>query len=115
MSEVNDKLESMNKNLIEIGNFEQREFKSKIFSLNTRVGKISKFSSHILENEELRNRQLHSLEAIEGKVTQLLQQVNITIDAFFQNNEQLDFKTYLEKINELSMLLSYQIVLVSLL
>lgn len=115
MSEVNDKLESMNKNLIEIGDFQQREFKSKIFSLIARVGKISKFSSNILENEELRNRKLHSLDAIEGKVTQLLQQVNITIDELSQNNEQLDFKTYSGKIDEFNMLLGYQKVLVSLL
>ncbi|MCS5465282.1 hypothetical protein NWO25_16360 [Enterococcus lactis] len=80
MSEVNDKLQTMNKSISEIGDFQQREFKSKIFSLITRVGKISKFSSDILENDELRNRMLHSLDSIEGEVTQLLQQVNITID-----------------------------------
>ena len=50
MSEVNDKLQTMNKSISEIGDFQQREFKSKIFSLITRVGKISKFSSDILEN-----------------------------------------------------------------
>ena len=115
MSEVNDKLESMNKNLIEIGGFQQREFKSKIFSLIARVGKISKFSSDILENEELRNRKLHSLDSIEGKVIQLLQQVNITIDELSPNNEQLDFKTYSEKISEINTLLGYQKILVSLL
>ena len=49
MSEVNDKLQTMNKSISEIGDFQQREFKSKIFSLITRVGKISKFSSDILE------------------------------------------------------------------
>ncbi|MFZ2256802.1 MAG: topoisomerase IV [Clostridiaceae bacterium] len=115
MSEVNDKLESMNKNISEIGDFQQREFKSKIFSLIARVGKISKFSSDILENDELRNRKLHSLDSIEGEVTQLLQQVNITIDEMSPNNVSLDFKMYSEKINELNTLLSYQKVLVSLL
>lgn len=115
MSEVNDKLKSMNKNLTEIGDFQQREFKSKIFSLIARVGKISKFSSDIIENEELRNRQLHSLDSIEGKVIQLLQQVNITIDELSSNNEKLDFKTYSEKIHELNTLFNYQKVLVSLL
>ena len=115
MSEVNDKLESMNKNISEIGDFQQREFKSKIFSLIARVGKISKFSSDILENDELRNRKLHSLDSIEGEVTQLLQQVNITIDEMTLNNVPLDFKMYSEKINELNTLLSYQKVLVSLL
>jgi len=115
MSEVNDKLETMNKNISEISDFQQREFKSKIFSLIARVGKISKFSFDILENDELRNRKLHSLDAIEGEVTQLLQQVNITIDEISQNNVQLDLKMYSEKMNEFNTLLSYQKVLVSLL
>ncbi|HFU9602871.1 TPA: topoisomerase IV, partial [Streptococcus agalactiae] len=115
MSEVNDKLQTMNKSISEIGDFQQREFKSKIFSLITRVGKISKFSSDILENDELRNRMLHSLDSIEGEVTQLLQQVNITIDDLSTHNKQIDFKTYSEKINEFNKLVTYQKVLVSLL
>lgn len=115
ISEVNDKLETMNKNINEIGDFQQREFKSKIFSLIARVGKISKFSSEILENDELRNRMLHLLDSTEGEVTQLLQQVNITIDELSPHNEQIDFKTYSEKINEFNKLLNYQKVLVSLL
>ncbi|KST82867.1 hypothetical protein LK337_1921 [Lactococcus lactis subsp. lactis] len=115
MSEVNDKLESMNKNISEISDFQQREFKSKIISLIARVGKISKFSSDILENEELRNRKLHSLDNIEGEVTQLLQQVNITIDELSQSNEQIDFKSYSERIDEFNKLLGFQKVLVSLL
>ncbi|MDG6143955.1 topoisomerase IV [Lactococcus formosensis] len=115
MSEVNDRLETMNKNISEISDFQQREFKSKIFSLIARVGKISKFSFDILENDELRNRKLHSLDAIEGEVTQLLQQVNITIDEISQNNVQLDLKMYSEKMNEFNTLLSYQKVLASLL
>ncbi|HGJ6010405.1 TPA: topoisomerase IV, partial [Streptococcus pneumoniae] len=115
MSEVNDKLQTMNKSISEIGDFQQREFKSKIFSLITRVGKISKFSSDILENDELRNRMLHSLDSIEGEVTQLLQQVNITIDDLSTHNKQIDFKTYSEKINEFNKLVTYQEVLVSLL
>ncbi|MGV7733165.1 hypothetical protein PJJ93_28845, partial [Mycobacterium kansasii] len=78
-------------------------------------GKISKFSSDILENEELRNRKLHSLDNIEGEVTQLLQQVNITIDELSQSNEQIDFKSYSERIDEFNKLLGFQKVLVSLL
>lgn len=115
MSEVNDKLQTMNKSISEIGDFQQREFKSKIFSLITRVGKISKFSSDILENDELRNRMLHSLDSIEGEVTQLLQQVNITIDDLSTHNKQIDFKTYSEKVNEFKKLITYQKLLVSLL
>ena len=45
-----------------------------------------------LENDELRNRMLHSLDSIEGEVTQLLQQVNITIDDLSTHNKQIDFK-----------------------
>ncbi len=37
---------------------------------------------------------LHSLDSIEGEVTQLLQQVNITIDDLSTHNKQIDFKTY---------------------
>ena len=66
-------------------------------------------------NLALRNRKLHSLDNIEGEVTQLLQQVNITIDELSQSNEQIDFKSYSERIDEFNKLLGFQKVLVSLL
>lgn len=115
MSEVNNKLETMNKNISEISDFQEREFKSKIFSLIARVGKISKFSSDILENEELRKRKLYSLDIIEGESVQLLQQVNLTIEELSQNDDLIDYKTYEKKLDMLSIQISYQKILISLL
>lgn len=114
MSEVNSKLEDMNQNINKIGDFQQREFKSRILSLISRVGETSKFSSEILENGELRNRKLQSLDNMQGEVTQLLQQVNMTIDEITQDKK-INFAEYQVKVEEFDKLIRYQQILISVL
>ena len=115
MSEINLKLETMSKNVSKISDFQDREFKSRILSLIARVGKISNFSSEIIESDDLRNRKLHTLDDLEGEGTQLLQQVNLTIDEIIKKNQKPDFREYQEKVDDFRVLAEYQQMLMSIL
>lgn len=94
MAEVNAKLETLNHGISKIGEFQEREFKSRIMSLLPRVAKITKFSSEILASEELRTRKLQQLDSLEGEATQLLQQVNLAINELSRKNSEISYQRY---------------------
>ncbi len=115
MTEISSKLEIIGNNISQISNFQNREFKSRILSLIARVEKISNYSVEILENNDLRNRKLQTLDDLEGEGTQLLQQVNLTISELINKNHELDYKTYQVKVDEFCILAEYQRILTNLL
>ncbi len=114
MTEINDKLESMKHDIGKISDFQDKEFKSRILSLIDRVSIITEFSSDILENDELRKTKLHTLEDLDGEGTQLLYQVNLTLDDIINKNSKIDFKYYKETVQEISKLVQYQNILIPL-
>jgi hypothetical protein len=115
MTEINSKLEKMNKSIDKISDFQDREFKSRILSLISRLGKISLFSSEIMESNDLCNRKLQTLDDLEGECTQLLQQVNLTIDEETKKNPKPDYKGYQVKVENFIVLFEYQQMLLSVL
>jgi len=115
MSEINSKLETMTKSIDQISDFQDREFKSRILSLLSRVGEISEFSSEIMENDEQRKIKLTTLENLKGIATELLGQVNLTITDISQKSPNPDYKEYLEKVDEFNILVEYQNVLLTVL
>ena len=115
MTEINDRLETMSKNINKISDFQDREFKSRILSLIARVSVISKFSAEILENNEQRKIKLASLDDLNGIATELLGQVNETIAGIVSDYPNPDYKEYQEKVDEFTVLVEYQNVLISVL
>jgi len=115
MSEVNDKLETMSKNINKIIDFQEREFKSRILSLMALVGEVSHFSVEIIENDELRLIKLSALEDRKASATELLGQVNETIAGILQNNPRPDYKTYQANVEDLFVLFGYQNILIAVL
>lgn len=113
MSEISSKLETMTKSIDKIGDFQDREFKSRILSVLTLVGEISQFSSEIMEDDEQRNLKLVAIENLKATATELLGQVNITISNITQKTQKPDFKEYQFKINDFQTLLGYQIALIT--
>ena len=113
MSEISSKLETMTKSIDKIGNFQDREFKSRILSVLTLVGEISQFSSEIMENDEQRNLKLAALENLKATATELLGQVNITISDIAQKTQRPDFKEYQFKVDDFQKLLRYQNALIT--
>lgn len=115
MAEINSKLETMTKSINKISDFQQREFKSRILSLISRVGEISQFSSEIMENDEQRKIKLTTIENLKGGATELLGQVNLTITDISQKSPNPDYKEYQEKVDEFNILVDYQNVLITVL
>lgn len=115
MSKINSRIEAMSENVSKISDFQDREFKSRILSLIVRVGEISSFSAEILESDTLRNRKLQTLEDSKGEGTQLLQQVNLSIDEIIKENQKADYKVYQTKVNDFGVLLEHQQIIMSVL
>jgi hypothetical protein len=115
MSEISSKLETMTKSIDKIGDFQDREFKSRILSVITLVGEISQFSSEIMENDEQRNLKLVALENLKATATELLGQVNITISDVTQKTRNPKYKEYQSKIDDFQKLVGYQNALITVL
>ena len=115
MCEINAKLETMNKNISKISDFQDREFKSRIISLMALVGEVSQFSVEIMENDETRTIKLTALENMKANATELLGQVNETIIGITQRTPNPDYKTYQEKVDEFNVLVEHQNILIVLL
>ena len=115
MSEINDKMGQMLGSLDKIADFQQMEFKARILSLINKVGKISQFNAEIIENEEIRKRTLDNLSRHEDEATELLQQVNLSIENLVSKNKSNDFEQYRDNIHEFDKLITYQQYLLSIL
>jgi hypothetical protein len=115
MSEINSKLEIMNKRIDKISDFQERQFKSRILSLISRVGEISQFSSEIMEKDEQRNIKLTTLENLKGIATELLGQVNLTITDISQKSPNPSYQEYQKNVDDFNILVEYQNVLVAVL
>ena len=115
MSVITKKLDSMTRKIEKIGDFQKREFKSRIMAVVTAVGVISQFSTEILDDDEQRNRKLSALDGYQVTATELLGQVNITISEITQNNPSADYKSYQGIVEDFSLLIEYQNLLVTVL
>ncbi|WP_312644843.1 topoisomerase IV [Hydrogenoanaerobacterium sp.] len=115
MSEISSKLETMTKSIDKIGDFQDREFKSRILSVITLVGEISQFSSEIMGNDGQRTLKLSTLENLKATATELLGQVNITISDITQKCPNPNYENYQSKVEDFKVLVEYQNVLVAVL
>jgi len=115
MSEINSKLETMNKSIDKISDFQDREFKSRILSLISRVGEISQFSSEIMEQDDQRNIKLAAMENLKGIATELLGQVNLTITDMSQKNPNPNYQEYQKYVDDFHTLVAYQNALITVL
>ncbi|WP_312652598.1 hypothetical protein [Proteiniclasticum sp.] len=112
--EISIELDNMDDDIQEIKKFQDQEFKSRIMSSHSRIKEISTFTSEIVENEEIRKRNLDNLEQLKEDVMQQIDQVNLNISDTIKG--ELDgFDKYVEKINDESILIEYQRVLINLL
>ena len=97
MSEINSKLAVINDSISEIQDFQNNEYKSRVFSLVTSVKTIADFHEEILENDELRISKINSLERLQEDCMQLLEQANLTISGISKKQD-LKFKQYEKEV-----------------
>ena len=96
MTQINAELGAISDGISEIQNFQDNEYRSRVFSLVAHVKKIADFQTEILENNELRISKINQLDSLEEECTQLLGQANLTLAGFAKKTD-LDYDSY-EKV-----------------
>ena len=93
MTQINAELAEISDGISQIQDFQDNEYRSRVFSLVAHVKKIADFQTEILENDELRLSKIAQLDSLEEECTQLLGQANLTL-AGFAKKTGLDYEAY---------------------
>lgn len=107
MTQINAELGGISDGISKISDFQDNEFRSRVFSLVAHVKKIADFQVEILENDELRLSKIAQLDSLEEECTQLLGQVNLTL-AGFSKKKDLDYASYEKELKEAQNWYAYQ-------
>lgn len=114
MMQINAELGEISDGISKISDFQDNEFRGRIFSLVAHVKKIADFQVEILENNELRLSKITQLDNLEEECTQLLGQVNLTLAGFAKKND-LDYASYEKELKEAQSWYTYQKALLDVL
>lgn len=82
MTQINAELSEISEGITKISDFQDNEYKSKVFALVAQIQKAAKFQVNILDNDELRISEIANLNNWEQECIQLLGQANLTIAGF---------------------------------
>lgn len=93
MTQINAELGEISDGISQIQDFQDNEYRSRVFSLVAHVKKIADFQTEILENDELRLSKITQPDSLEEECTQLLGQANLTL-AGFAKKTGLDYEAY---------------------
>ena len=107
MKQINAELDVISEGIDQIQNFQDNEYRSKVFSLVAHVKRISNFQSEILENDERRISKIYQLDSLEKDCAELLGQANFAL-ADFTNMNKLSYKEYENVIAEVQKWYTYQ-------
>ena len=107
MNQINTELTEISDGILKIADFQDNEYKSKVFALNAQVKKITSFQVEVLENQELREVEITKLNSLEHECIVLLGQANLTI-AGFAKKKDLDYDQYEKELNEAQKWYAYQ-------
>lgn len=114
MEQINTELRETNDGITKVADFQDNEYRSKVFALVTQVQKTAHFQIDILENEELKIRELSNLDNREQMCIELLGQANLTIDGF-SKKQKLNFEQYEKELIEIQKWIVYQNTLLDVL
>lgn len=114
MTQINAQLGQIGGGISKISDFQNNEYRSRVFSLLSHVKTIAEFQADILENDELRLSKIAQLDSLEKECTKLLGQANLTL-AGFANKTDLDFDAYEKALREAQNWYIYQNTLLEVL
>lgn len=114
MTQINAELGQISDGISKISDFQDNEYRSKVFSLMAHVKKIADFQVEILENEELRSAKIQQLDSLEEECTQLLGQANLTLANYTEKTD-IDYSTYEKELLEAQNWYMYQKFLLDIL
>lgn len=107
MKQINAELDEINAGIKKIADFQNNEYKSKVFALVAQIQKVTKFQVDILENDELRLSEIDNLNRWEQQCIELLGQVNLTISAYAKKKN-IDYESYKKEIAQAQNWFVYQ-------
>lgn len=107
MTKINAELGEINNGISKISDFQDNEYRSKVFSLVYHIKKIADFQVEILENNELRLSEISQLGNLEKECTQLLGQASLTLVGYTQKTD-CDYATYEKELLEIQNWYMYQ-------
>lgn len=107
MTQINAELGEISDGISQIADFQDNEYRSRVFSLVAHVKKIADFQVEILENTELRFSKISQLDSLEEECTQLLGQANLALVGYTDKND-LDYDAYEKELTEVQNWYMYQ-------
>ena len=107
MTQINAELGEISDGISKISDFQDNEYRSRVFSLVAHVKKIADFQVEILENNELRLSKIAQLDSLEEESTQLLGQANLTL-AGYTKKKDLDYVAYEKDLKNIQNWYMYQ-------
>lgn len=107
MTQINAELGQISDGISKIADFQNNEYRSRVFSLVCHVKEIAEFQVEILENNELRLSKIAQLDSLKEECTKLLGQANLTLADFAKKND-LDFASYEKELPEVQNWYIYQ-------
>ena len=114
MTQINSELEKIGNGISKVSDFQDNEYRSRIFALVSHVKKIAAFQTEIIENDELRFSKIAQLDSLEEECTKLLGQSNLTL-AGFANKSDLDYEAYERELHTAQNWFIYQTTLLEIL
>lgn len=93
MAQIHAELGAISDGISKISDFQDNEYRSRVFSLVAHVKRIADFQAEILENDELRLSKISQLDGLEEDCTQLLGQANLTLAGFAKRTD-LNYEEY---------------------
>lgn len=113
MTQINNQLDSITEGMDKIAEFQDNEYKSKVYALIAEIQKSSTFQVETMENDELRNRELTHLKYLEHECAQLLGQANLTLQDYSKKSG-LDYEKYEKYVSEANSWYRYQQILLEI-
>ncbi|HZJ90256.1 MAG TPA: hypothetical protein VFC89_01170 [Oscillospiraceae bacterium] len=114
MTQISAGLGVISDGISKISDFQDNEFRSRVFSLVAHIKRIAKFQVEILENDELRLSKIAQLDSLEEECTKLLGQVNLTL-AGYAKKDNLDYNSYEKELKNAQNWYMYQKALMDVL
>ena len=114
IEQINNQLGAISDGISKISDFQNNEYRSRVFSLVAYIKNIADFQIEILENDELRLSKISQLDGLEEECTQLLGQANLTLADYTQKND-LNYVAYEKDVIEVQNWYAYQKALTNVL
>lgn len=97
MAQINADLSKIGEGIGRIEEFQDNEYKSRVFALIVQIKKITSFQMEILENDEQRLTEIIHLTKLQDQCIELLGQANATLSGFTELGD-LDYDVYESKL-----------------